>query len=158
MKKESKKYFLCGLLCIILASCSSPERKPAQITIPDKSFGFIKGVTSSDVIVDHIEILRDEAAQKAYGEDFNGKEFDGIIYLRDLSDSLTTYPLTSQVRLIMATYSHNEAGEFNANEEISLQKFEKLFSDTTQARFLRTPFQFTAKENKLIEIKEIYVP
>lgn len=83
---------------------------------------------------------------------------DGSPIIKNEEILIEKFPLLSNAEITMQTLSHRDSGQFKLGEQLSVEEFIKLFNTPEFERFHFTPFEFKAVNNKIISIKEKYLP
>lgn len=145
------------LVSVLNSACSqnsnseSAQRKNEIKADTTEFYAFIKEFRSDDtlviVILDKITIT----------EAIDSIE-DGSAIINSDEDTNESYSLSSEAEITMQTYSHDSSGRFNFNEKIPAENFIKFFEQTESERFRFTPFVIKAINDKIISIKEKYLP
>jgi hypothetical protein len=66
--------------------------------------------------------------------------------------------IADSVKIILQTFSFNEDGNFNFNQQVTLKKLEEALQKKGDKIFLHSPFKIELENNKIISLTEIYIP
>lgn len=141
------------------------ESTESKTVVEDSFYCYSKGLTSINSIhsfkFDKVEFLTGEDAGKAMIEDgriSNSETLPNNFYIRNSDTLIESMPVDDSVTILMQTLSNDENGNFNWNEKIGLNNFIKLFDKTALRNFTGYPFFIKTKNNKIVFIKEQYIP
>ncbi|MDP2302304.1 MAG: hypothetical protein Q8N03_07770 [Ignavibacteria bacterium] len=167
----SQKLTVTFLLLLILSGCSSNKKddqsKPYSINPQnDTIFCFIKQIQKNgnmyEVELDRIDFLHAEEAQKAMIEDGllePGEWPLNDYYIRNKEHLIEKFRFDESVLILMQTYSFNEeTEEFNWNQKISIDELINILTRTDGVNYINHPFNLIVNEDKIIQIKEQYIP
>ncbi len=71
---------------------------------------------------------------------------------------LEDFEISDSVKIIMQKYSYDLEGNYNFGQSIKLTDLLKAVEKSKQARFLLSPYEIEILNNKIISLKEIYIP
>jgi hypothetical protein len=66
--------------------------------------------------------------------------------------------IADSVKIILQTFSFNEDGNFNFNQQVTLKTLEEALQKKGDKIFLHSPFKIELENNKIISLTEIYIP
>lgn len=157
------------VFAIILIGCTTTDKPKISGETPhpniDTFYCSIKSIEIKsdyyDVKLDRIDFLFSDAAQKAMVEDgLLGKDEWPLndYYLRNKEIIIENFKFDNSVQIIMQTYSHDDEGEFNWNQTISIADFLKVFDRTDGVNYINHPFNIITNGNKILVITERFIP
>ncbi len=114
-------------------------------------YAFIKNFNTSD---SGIEIELDKIS---ISESIDSIE-DGSPIIKNEETEIEKHTIDPNAAITMETLNHNNTGNFNFNEKITAEEFIKLFSKPEFEHYRFTPFEIKTANNKIISIKEKYLP
>ena len=141
---------------------SSPSGRELSSAEVIKAFGFIKDVYEEAgktyLVIDYAEMLTGEEARRAREEDGAPPDPEDF-YIRNRNPRLRTYEIASDVIITMITWELSERGVVE-DTQITLSEFKNIFSssDADLTRLAEVPYWIELKEDKVITIKEQYIP
>ena len=82
---------------------------------------------------------------------------DGFCYVNK-EMKLEDFEISDSVKIIMQKYSYDLEGNYNFGQSIKLTDLLKAVEKSKQARFLLSPYEIEILNNKIVSLKEIYIP
>jgi hypothetical protein len=166
-----KKFYSAFILIIILFACTQEvkeniplQQNQSQNQI-DSFFCYAKGILSSqeklELQFDKVDFLFSKKAKEAMIEDGLLEEDEFIpndIYIRNKIQKIEKLEIDDNVKIFMQTLTYDDYGNYHANEEININKFIELLSNSTERNYINFPFFIKTSNNKIILIKEQYLP
>lgn len=71
---------------------------------------------------------------------------------------LEVYEISDSVKIVMQKYSYDDEGNYYFGQSIKLTDLLKAVEKPKEARFLSSPYEIEILNNKIISLKEIYIP
>jgi hypothetical protein len=68
------------------------------------------------------------------------------------------YEISDSVKIVMQKYSYDNEGNYYFGQSIKLTDLLKAVEKPKEARFLSSPYEIEILNNKIISLKEIYIP
>ncbi len=68
------------------------------------------------------------------------------------------YEISDSVKIIMQKFSYDAEGNYKFNQSITLMELLAEFDKSKHVRFLNSPYEIEIINNKIISLKEIYIP
>jgi hypothetical protein len=68
------------------------------------------------------------------------------------------YEISDSVKIVMQKYSYDDEGNYKFGQSIKLNDLLKAVEKPKKARFLSSPYEIEILNNKIISLKEIYIP
>ncbi len=168
------RLLIFSIMVILLLSCTSEQNKnqiklkseSKSVKVPIDSFycyakGILKDKNSIKFQFDKIEYFQSDIAYKEMLKDGLITENEmppNNIYIRNNEESVETALIDSSTSILMQTLSYDELGNFSINEKINIDEFTKLLYPNYERNFINYPFLVKIKNNKIIQIKEEYIP
>ena len=158
-----KKTFSAISILFFLIACEQKQ------DVPDRSLeyyevkeAFIIDVLSKEdskfIVADTIQYLVGEEALKAFRKD-HGKELEeSTFYIRNTENKTIQLPLSDTVKIIAQTLENNQDGGFKINAELTIDKFIDLYKVESKHDLSVIPFRIHLSGDKVVQIKEIYIP
>jgi hypothetical protein len=171
MKMKLKFLAMMIFSFLIAVGCSSKvknDSKQSYEVAPqnDTLFCYIKSVDTQgkfyEIKFDSIDFLHSEEAQKAMIEDGLLKPGEWPLndyYIRNKEQTIETRWFDESVKILMQTYSFNEVEEdFNWNQQITIKEFLHILTREEGVNYINHPFNIILSGDKVIQIKEQYIP
>jgi len=114
--------------------------------------------------VDHIRWLSGDEAVEAKREDGQcpkGEEecfVENDYYISNSDKTVRTLELSREAGFFMQTYGHTSSGNFDWNQAISLETFQKIFAKNSRSPHKDLPYHIIEKDGVVTEIAEQYIP
>ena len=115
---------------------------------------------SVSVSVDTIQYYAGDEAQKQFelDNDLTEAAFDNTFYIRNLKEEYVDMKVSDKVEIITQTFSFDESGMFEINKKITLDDFVSFLKSDEWGRFKYIPFELVLKNDRVVKVKEIYIP
>lgn len=157
-------------LVIILTSCTEKKIEDSQYhnnVLSDTTtylfYGYVSTIDKTDdyysISVDTIQYYIGEEAKEQFESDGDpDAEFNDMFYIRNTKEEYVDFKLADNVEIITQTLSHDEEGNFQFNKKTTLDDFISFVKTDTLGILNYIPFELLIKNNRVIKIKEIYIP
>ena len=149
--KNLSKSFLLLLTISVLIACSEKQRveEPKSQT----------SIISIDLYcqIDNISFNNGNYSI-SYDEVEYHKSENLEITIQNEKIELIEKQISDSAKIVMQTLNYDEFGNHKFNEQVSLKKFQSLFSDTEFERYKHIPFKIKITDDQVISIEEIYIP
>lgn len=167
------KFYYFLMFSIILFACTQEVKENISIQQNhnqienqiDSFFCYAKGIESNhdklELMFDKVDFLFSEKAKEAMIEDglLEVDEFiPNDIYIRNKIQQIEKLKIDDNVKIFMQTLTYDDYGNYHANEEININKIIELLSNSTERNYINFPFFIKTSNNKIILIKEQYLP
>lgn len=153
---------------ILLFACTEKKIEDRQIdntASPDTTeylfYGFILSIDDAgdyiSISADTIQFYLGEEAKKQFESD-RDTEFNDMFYIRNQTEDSLKFILANDVKIITQTFTYDEYGNFEFNKEMTIDDFLSFINSDTSGMLNYIPFELLVKNNRVIKIKEIYIP
>jgi hypothetical protein len=134
---------------------ATPTASPLTDLADGKNYGLLKSLdrTGRTVVVDIVQFLTGDAAQKAAKED--GQEADNDYYVRNQNKRLRTLRYSPGVVVIVNTLTADRTGDATKDTRINLSELKSYFDKGEAQQRL---FYLTLSGGLVREIHEQYLP
>lgn len=164
-------WFVVFVASVLIFACTEKketDHRETNSSIADTTehqfYGYISTFNEIEncisISVDTIQYYIGDEAQKQFELDknLNDAEFDNIFYIRNLQEEYVDMKVSDKVEIITQTFSFYESGMFEINKKITLDEFVSYLKSDEWGRFKYIPFELVLKNDRVIKIKEIYIP
>ena len=133
-------------------------------TFEHQFYGYISTITEIEncysISVDTIQYYIGAEAQKQFelDNDLTEAGFDNTFYIRNPKEEYVDMKVSDKVEIITQTFSFDESGMFEINKKITLDEFVSYLKSDDVGRFKYLPFELVLQNDRVIKIKEIYIP
>ncbi len=165
LNKINSKWFWLTVLGIVAFAAGvwmatlPIERFPInQFNLPEKNLvANIVAVEPGFLTIDEVAWFSGEAAQEAMRQDGACQDQEcyppNDFYIRNSSPASVRYRVPPTVEVKMQTWSHDETGNYNWNQNIPYAEYITRLSD-----YNKVPFKLTLRGEFITRIVEQYVP
>ena len=150
---------------LFLFSCKNDElkeKKSVNRKVENiERFGYINNVyqniNGTYVVIDFIEY------KKTSNKNLTNKTIqtiqlpNGFSYINEKIE-MEDFPFRKDAKIIMQTFSHNQEGNFNFNQIITINELEEFFQKSEHERLKFSPFRIALLDHKVSSLTEIYIP
>ena len=133
-------------------------------TIEYPFYGYISALIETEkcyfISVDTIQYYTGDEAQKQFelDNDLTEAGFDNTFYIRNRKEEYADMKVSDKVEIITQTFSFDESGMFEINKKITLDELMSYLKSDELDRFRYIPFELVLQNDRVIKIKEIYIP
>ncbi|GBD90461.1 hypothetical protein BMS3Abin04_01178 [bacterium BMS3Abin04] len=151
---------------VLLQSCGkATENKKAEVKetkiIKIEKYCFINRISRKDGKVsaglDFIEYKKIKDLNSSLKQKQKIELPNGYCYVND-EEKTVDYPVSNKATIVMQTMDYDNDGNFKFNEIVSLARLVDFFSKPESQRLKHEPFKVIFKNDKIVSIKEIYIP
>jgi hypothetical protein len=157
-----KKNFVL-IFFVLLCSCKSePETTKNEIinlhTV--SKFCFINAIEFKEHALASVDFIEHEKLSDAIKSEL-GKPIielpDGYGYFNK-EEKLEFFVIADSVKIVMQKFSYDTEGNFLFNQKIILPELKEKVEKEKHPKFMASPYYVEIKGNKIILLKEIYIP
>lgn len=159
-----KKYFLIiSAILLIGISCKKEEVKTqSQVTVPVAfwKYCFINNFSNEEIPtldLDFIEYAKTSELDKSIKYPQILELPNGFCYVNK-EKNFERFDIADSVEIIMQTFSRDTTGNYNFNQKITLNELMNAINNPPKPAFLSHPFIAEIVSDKIITIKEVYIP
>ena len=164
-------YFVFFVISILMFACTEKKETAHRETnsftaetTEHQFYGYVSTISEIEnfvfISVDTIQYYIGAEAQKQFelDNDLSEAAFDNTFYIRNLKEECVDMKLSDKVEIITQTFSFDESGMFEINKKITLAEFVSFLKSDDWNRFNYIPFELVLRNDRVIKIKEIYIP
>jgi len=166
-----KIYFMAFVTGILIFACTEKKetahRETNSFTVnttEHQFYGYVSTISEIEncyfISVDTIQYYIGAEAQKQFelDNDLSEAAFDNTFYIRNLKEEYVDMKVSDKVEVITQTFSFDESGMFEINKKIALDELISYLKSDDWGRFKYIPFELVLQNDRVIKIKEIYIP